>query len=158
MPKPIDAALLADMPYAPEGFLLDEILELDAEASRVRVRMPTHDELPLTSTQRADPVRHPRHVSGGLMVHMTGMAAFVHAYELMGLRHSEGWIGYGVRIHDARFHALSTPGEPIEITCTAVRSRRLGDKIMTRYAFLFEQAGQTVYQSEQTAMWLKTEV
>ncbi|MDF1564442.1 MAG: hypothetical protein P1V51_15465 [Deltaproteobacteria bacterium] len=143
------------MPYAPEGFLLDEILEVDEEQSLVRVRMPTHDDLPITNTQRADPVRHPRHVSGGLMVHMTGMAAFVHAYELLGLRHAEGWIGYGVRIHDARFFTLSTPGEPIEIECKAVRNRRLGDKIMTRYAFRFEQAGELVYQSEQTAMWLK---
>lgn len=152
----LDPDLLADAPYAPDGFLIDEVLEVNEEKSLIRVRMPTHDELPLTSEQRADPKRHPRHVSGGLMVHMTGMAAFVHGYYLGGMRHSDGWIGYGVRIHDARFHKLASPGQPIEITCRALRERRVGDKKFSRYAFTFTQDGETVYESEQSAVWMKT--
>ena len=104
---PLDPEFVADCPYGPEGLMIDEILEVDPARSLVRVRMPTHAELPITSTQRAHPVRHPRHVSGGLMVHMTGMVGFVHAYYVLGLRHHEGWIGYGVKIHHARFHALA---------------------------------------------------
>lgn len=115
---PIDPAFVADCPYGPDGLLLDEIVAVDREAGRVAARMPTHDDLPLTRTQRAHPVFHPRHVSGGLMVHMTGMLGFVHAYYVLDLRHAEGWIGYGGRIHAARFKALAQPGEPMILECT----------------------------------------
>src|SRR5579863_3606553 len=116
---PLDPAFVAACPYAPGGLLLDEVLEIDRGAGRVVARMPTHDDLPLTREQRAHPTRHPRHVSGGLMVHMTGMMGFVHAYYVLDLRHAEGWIGYGGRIHSARFRALARPGEPLVLECTA---------------------------------------
>ena len=41
--------------------------------------------------------------------HMTGMIGFVHAYYVLGLRHADGWIGYGAKIHSARFRALAPP-------------------------------------------------
>src|SRR5690242_6557890 len=73
---PLDPAFVADCLYGPGGLLIDEILAVDAERNFVSVRMPTYDDLPLTREQRAHPVRHPRHVSGGLMVHMTGMVGY----------------------------------------------------------------------------------
>lgn len=154
---PLDAAFVADCPYAPEGLLLDEILHVDAEVGLVRARMPTHDELPLTRAQRAHPVRHPRHVSGGLMVHMTGMIAFVHMYYVLGLRHADGWVGYGARIHHARFHALASPGEPMVLECKANTVRRGATKVLARYDFRFEQAGTLIYEGDQTAIWMKVE-
>ena len=87
---PLDPAFVDDCPYGPGGLLLDELLEVDRDRSRVVVRMPTHAELPLTREQRAHPLYHPRHVSGGLMVHMTGMVGFVHAYYVLDLRHADG--------------------------------------------------------------------
>ncbi|MBK6575131.1 MAG: hypothetical protein IPG17_02805 [Sandaracinaceae bacterium] len=80
----LDPAFVADCPYGPGGLLLDDILSIDRDAGRVVARMPAHAELPLTREQRAHPVRHPQHVSGGLMVHMTGMMGFVHAYHVLG--------------------------------------------------------------------------
>ncbi|HZU81894.1 MAG TPA: hypothetical protein VE987_03210, partial [Polyangiaceae bacterium] len=99
---PLDPAFVDDCPYGPDGLLLDEVLRIDRDAGLVVARMPTHDDLPLTRTQRAHPVRHPRHVSGGLMVHVTGIMGFLHAYYVLGLRHESGWVGYGARIHSAR--------------------------------------------------------
>ena len=55
---------MADCPYAAEAILFDEILELDRENGRLVARMPTHDRLPLTELQRADPVRHPHPLRG----------------------------------------------------------------------------------------------
>jgi hypothetical protein len=153
-PMPLDPAFVADCPYGPGGLLLDELLEVDADASRVVVRMPTHDELPLTREQRAHPIFHPRHVSGGLMVHMTGMVGFVHAYYVLGLRHAEGWIGYGGRIYQARYLALAKPGEPLILEGRATRMRRGAKQIFCRYDFRFTQAGKPVYESDQAAMWL----
>jgi len=152
---PLDPAFVADCPYGPGGLILDEVLEVDVEGGRVRARMPTSGELPLTREQRVHPVRHPSHVSGGLMVHMTGMVGFVHAYYVLGLRHAEGWVGYGGAIHRARFRALASPGEPIEIECVCTRLRRGSSRILARYAFVFTQAGTVVYEGDQTALWLR---
>jgi len=154
----LDAAFVDDCPYGPGGLLLDEILEVDAAAGRVRARMPTHSDLPLTREQRNHPERHPSHVSGGLIVHMTGMVGFVHAYYVLGLRHADGWIGYGGAIHKARFRALALPGEPIEIDCRSTRVRRGAARILARYELRFLQGDTLVYEGDQTALWMKVRV
>ena len=150
----LDPAFVADCPYGPGGLLIDDVLEVDLESSLVRARMPTTEQLPLTREQRAHPVRHPRHVNGGLMVHMTGMVGFAHAYYVLGLRHAEGWIGYGGRIHSARFRALAPPGEPMILECRATTVRRSRAKVLARYAFRFTQGATLVYEGDQTALWL----
>ena len=152
---PLDPDFLADCPYAPGGLLIDEVISIDRERHHVVARMPTHDELPITREQRAHPVFHPRHVSGGLMVHMTGMVAFVHSYYVLGLRHSEGWIGYGGRIHSARFKALAKPGAPLLLECTATKLRRTPKQVLARYELRFTQSDVVVYEGDQTALWMK---
>ena len=152
---PLDQAFVDDCPYAPEALLLEEILEIDRVTGRVVAQMAVHAELPLTRHQKVHPVRHPRHMSGGLMVHMTGMMGFVHAFYVLELRHADGWIGYGAKIHEARFTALATPGTPLTLQADVVRSRRIKDSIMVRYKFEFRQGETVVYEGEQTAMWMK---
>lgn len=150
---PLDRAFLDDCPYLAEGLLLDEILELRPEESLVVASMPTHADLPLTRTQRVHPEKHPRHVAGGLMVHMTGMIAFVHAYYLLELRHAEGWTGYGAKIHAARFHNLAPPGEPLRLECRATQLRRGSKTVLARYGFRFLQGERLIYEGDQTALW-----
>ena len=154
---PLDPAFVADCPYGPGGLLIDELLRVDRDASLVVARMPTYDDLPLTREQRVHPERHPRHVSGGLMVHMTGMVAFLHAYYVLDLRHADGWIGYGGRIHSARFKALARPGEPMELECKATQVRQTPKSVLGRYDFRFLQAGVLVYEGDQTALWSKVQ-
>jgi 3-hydroxymyristoyl/3-hydroxydecanoyl-(acyl carrier protein) dehydratase len=153
----LDPEFVADCPYGPGGLLLDAILEIDRSAGRVVARMPTHPDLPLTREQRAHPTRHPQHVSGGLMVHMTGMIGFVHAYYVLDLRHSEGWIGYGGRIHSARFRALARPGEPLILECKSKQTRRMPTSVLGRYEFRFYQADKLVYEGDQTALWQRVD-
>jgi 3-hydroxymyristoyl/3-hydroxydecanoyl-(acyl carrier protein) dehydratase len=153
----LDPQFVADCPYGPGGLLIDAVMEVDREKSRVVGRMPTYDDLPLTREQRVHPTKHPRHVSGGLMVHMTGMMGFVHAYYILDLRHSEGWIGYGGRIHSARFRALARPGEPMLLECTATRLRKTPKSVLGRYDFRFIQAGELIYEGDQTALWTRVE-
>lgn len=156
-PRPFDQAFIDDCPYLPEAFLLDQLLEIDADGNRVRARMPTSDELPITRHQRVHPIKHPRHVSGGLMVHMTGMIAFVHSYYVLGLKHAEGWIGYGGKIHQARFRALAKPGVPLELECVAKTVRVGKERALCRYDFRFYQGESLVYEGDQTAMWLRVD-
>ena len=153
----LDPEFVADCPYGPGGLLLDDIVEVRADEGLVVARMPTHEELPLTREQRVHPVRHPRHVSGGLMVHMTGMVGFAHAYYVLGLRHAEGWIGYGARIHSARFRALARPGPPMLIECRSTKLRRGATSVLARYAFRFLQEDQLVYEGDQTALWMRVD-
>ena len=149
----LDPDFVADCPYRPEALLFDEILEIDREAGRVVARMPTHDRLPLTDLQRVHPKRHPRHVSGALMVHVTAMLGFAHGYFVLGLRHADGWIGYGTHIEAARYGKLATVGPPLVLECRATRVRRIRGRVYVRYAFRFEQEGALVYESEQGAVW-----
>lgn len=157
---PLDPEFVADCPYGPGGLLLDEILLIDAEQHLVKARMPAYEELPLTREQRAHPVRHPRHVSGGLMVHMTGMIAFVHAYYVLGLKHAEGWVGYGAKINSARFKALASAAPdaaPLVLECRATQIRRGDTSVFARYQFTFTQAirgvDTVIYEGDQSAFW-----
>ena len=156
-PAPLSPELLADLPYDPSALFLDRIESLDEATSSIVCRMPTDVPLPLTASQRAHDVRHPRHVSGGLQVHVTGMLGFVHAYHLEGLRHAEGWIGYGTHISRAVFRKLVPPGEPLLCACTQLKIRRGASRRFATYRFLFTHQGDVAYESEQSAMWLKTE-
>ena len=153
---PLDPDFVADCPYGPGGMLIDSVLEVDHAASRIVVRMPTSADQPITREQRVHATRHPRHVSGGLMVHMTGIAGFAHFYHLLGLRHRDGWVGFGGRIRAARFHALATMDAPLIIRCTGTQMRRGEQRIVSRYDFEFHQDGTLVYSSDQTAYWVDT--
>lgn len=153
---PLDPDFVADCFYGPDAQLIDEILAIDAARDEVVCRMPVDAGLPLTRDQVVHPVRHPRHVSGGLMVHASGIVGFVHAYYVLGLRHQEGWVGYGARIEAARFHEIARiPGEPLRLVGRATQVRRGTTRILAKYAFTFTQGERLVYQSTQTAMWLR---
>ncbi|HVY49512.1 MAG TPA: hypothetical protein VHB21_26650 [Minicystis sp.] len=151
-----DAAFMADLPYGPEVLFFDELTEIDREKSMIRCRMPTDQPMPFVSAQRAHPVRHPRHVAGAVMVHATGMLGFVHAYYLLGLRHAEGWIGYGTHIHRVVFRKLVQPGAPIDAVCTATRTRLGRSRHVVRYTFEFRHEGDVCYEGDQSAVWMIT--
>jgi len=155
LPRPFDEAFLADLPYDPSVLLFDQIVEIDEAEKRVVCRMPTDVPLPFTGAQRAHPVRHPRHVAGGALVHASGMLGFIHSYYLYGMRHSEGWIGYGTHLYKVVFRKLVAPGAPIIATCREVRGRRGSQRQFVRYAFEFRHEGDVCYEGEQSAVWMK---
>jgi hypothetical protein len=149
----LDPDFVADCPYAAEAILFDDIVVLDREGGRVVANMPTHERLPLTELQRVHPERHPRHVSGALMIHLTGMLGFAHAYFVLGMRHADGWIGFGTNIHEARYGRLATIGPPLILECRATQVRRIRGSVFVTYAFRFEQDRAVVYESRQSAVW-----
>jgi hypothetical protein len=154
-PCAFDQQFLDDSPYHPSVLLLDRLLELDPERSLVRCRMPTLPSDPFTAAQRTHPVRHPAHVSGAAIVQATGSLGFVHAYYLLGLRHRDGWIGYGTHIHRAVFRQLIRPGAEVEASCAATRIRREDDRYAIRYRFDFRAGGKRAYEGDQTAFWFR---
>jgi hypothetical protein len=83
------------------------------------------------------------------------MLGFAHAYHVLGLRHADGWIGYGTHIHRARWGALARIGPPILLEVRGMQVRRIRGSVYVRYAFRFTQEGETIYESEQGAVWQK---
>lgn len=154
----LDPDFVADCPYAPEAILLDEILEVDREASRILARMPTRPDLPLTVHQRVHPERHPLHVAAGVMIHLTGMLGYAHAYYVLDLREGDGWVGFGTNIQKARFGRLVAIGPPLLADCRATQVRRIRGTLYVKYTFRFEQEGVVVYESRQGAVWRRVAV
>jgi len=155
LPGPFEQAFLDDCPYDPEVLLVDELLEVDKEQSSVCCNWHTHPDMPITRSQRTHPTRHPSHVAGALMVQATGMLGFVHAYYVLGLRHADGWVGFGTNMHDVRFSKLVPPGAILRCSCRAVRSRIGQVRHFIRYAFEFRHDDTVCFKSEQSAMWNK---
>jgi hypothetical protein len=151
----LDPAFVADSPYGPGGLLFDDIVRVDRDASIVVASMATSAELPLTREQRPHPERHPQHIAGGLMIHLTGMLGFAHGYYVLDLRHADGWIGYGTHIHDARFRRMGRIGPPLELTCTALSVRKIRGTIVARYRFAIAQEAEAVYTGEHTALFTR---
>lgn len=152
LPAPFEQAFLDDIPYSPEVLFFDRLEELDRERSRVVCRMPTTIAMPFTDNQRAS---YPRHVSGAVMIQLTANLGFVHLYHLEGLRHADGWIGYGTHIERAVFKKLVTPGDPMFCACTQIRARRGKRRIFSTYKFEFHHQGELAYESTQSAMWMR---
>jgi hypothetical protein len=153
-PCALPGELLDDMLYEPSEYLIRELLELDSERSLVRLAFGSDPSQPLTSSQRVDKL-HPAHVAGALLVHLTGAAGFVHAYYLLGLRHRDGWVGFGTHIHRAVFRKLITPGEDFEMTLQATRVRPGRDRFMVRYDVEVQSDGARCYQGDQSAAWMR---
>jgi 3-hydroxymyristoyl/3-hydroxydecanoyl-(acyl carrier protein) dehydratase len=148
---------LDDFFYDPAVLFFDELVEIDRDHSRVTCAASTTQPMPFTDHQRVHPLKHPKHVGGAVMLQLTGNLGFVHAYHIEGLRHREGWTGFGTHIKNAAFRKLVQPGSPLVCTCTQTKVRRGKGRIFSIYRFEFRQDGQLAYESEQAAMWMKVE-
>jgi len=156
-PAPFTQDFLDNLLYLPEVLFFDRIESLDLVEKKVVCRMPTDRPLPLTDSQRVHPTLHPRHVAGAIMIHCTAMLGFVHAFHIHGLRHDQGWTGYGAQILKASFRKLVPPGDPLICSCVETKVRKMGNKIFSTYHFDFRLNGELAYESDQTAMWLKVD-
>lgn len=149
------AAFLASAPYDPSAFLIDEVLAVEPARGRVLARLDTTRPMPFVDAQRGPPEVHPRHVNGGVMVHLTGVLGLIHARFVLGLRFDQGWVGFGGRIHRAEFRALARIGPPLELELVETRRRAGAERCVLRYDFTFTQSGVTCYLGDQTASWLR---
>lgn len=141
--------------YAPEAFLVDEVVRLDAGRREITARMDTAKELPIARFQRGDPGVHPRHVSAPELLLLTGNLGCLHAWFFHGCRWDEGWVGFGNRIHRADFRTLVRLGPPLDLVSREVRTRVGPSRIVIRYEFRFSQDSKPVYFGDQTAMFLR---
>lgn len=157
MSMSLDADFLRDAPYDANAILFEKIVTNDVENGILVAVFTPHSALPLTRHQKVHPTKHPRHVNGGLLVHLTGMLGFAHAYYQLGLRHADGWIGYGGKIHSAKYRSLALMNEEMQLELRAIKNRRMRDQIYSRYLFRFCQGERLIYESDQVAIWMKVD-
>lgn len=138
--------------YAPEFWYLHELVEIDPVEHRVVGRIDTTRLGPIVDAQRPWP-GHEKHLPGSVAIQVTGTLGNLHAHCILGLRASEGWVGYGTHVRDGRFKKLGLIGPPVLATATAHKRRHFRGAWFLDYTFAFEQEGELLYSSEQTAVW-----
>ena len=144
--------------YAPEAFLIDEVVRVDCKTREIEARTDTARELPIARFQRGDPQLHPRHVSGPEIILLTGNLGCLHAWFFHGCRWDEGWVGFGNRIHRADFRSLVALGPPLVLQSKETRVRTGAKRVVIRYEFRFWQKERLVYFGDQTAIFMKNRV
>ena len=142
--------------YTPDAWHVDEVLEIDHDADRILARTDTQRIARLVTSQRDWP-GHPKHVPGAVTLQITGTLGNLHAIYVMGLRMTEGWVGFGTHVHEAKFKELGKIGPPMDLEATVERKRAIRGSHFVTYAFRFSQEGREVYRSRQTAVWTRTE-
>jgi len=152
MPLPLDFA--SESLYTSDQWYLHDLLEVDEQ--RVLARMDTTRIGALVAAQVPWPGQ-PQHIPGTVMVQATGTLGNLHTVYGLGLRLTEGWVGYGTHIEKARFLRRGTIGPAMDAELRATRVRRLRGNVVVTYTFRFTQAGEEIYASEQTAAWFRTE-
>lgn len=155
-PEAERAGFPADFPqeclYDPSHWFLHELRDLDREAGRVVGVIDTTRLGGYDGAQRMVG-SHERHVPGAVAIQVTGTLGNLHATYVLGLRPSEGWVGYGTHVKDARFKRLARIGPPVIAALHEVRRRQWQGSWFLTYRFRFEQEGDPVYESEQVAVW-----
>lgn len=146
---------LASYLYTEEAFLIDEVVCADKDALTMEAVMDTTRYLPLARLQRADPEVHPAHVSGAEMIMLTANLGTLHGWFFHGLRWDEGWAGFGNRIHRADFRTLARLGPPMRLESRETKTRVGPKRVVSRYEFRFWQEENLVYQSDQTAIFVR---
>ncbi len=142
--------------YGPEAWFVHDVLEIDAVADRVVASIDTTRLGALVDAQR-DRAGHPKHFPGAVAVQVTGTLGNLHAVYVVGLRPSQGWVGFGTHIKAARFPSMGRIGPPVTASVTVTRKRQFRGTWFFDYQFKFEQEERVCYQSEQTAAWVRAE-
>jgi hypothetical protein len=146
---------LATYMYRDDAFLVDEVLRLDGEAREIEGRLCTGRGLPYADLQRSY-AGHVRHVAAGDLLMATGSLGCLHAWFFHGCRWSEGWAGFGGRVHRGEFKSVAIRGPDLILASRETRARVNPERVVLRYEFHFRQEGRLVYFGDQTAVFLRT--
>lgn len=150
----IPEAFASESLYTPDQWFVHDVVESGEDhlvGTCDTAQLATH---PLVEAQRPWPGQ-PKHVPGAIMVQITGTLGNLHAVMVLGLRMSEGWVGFGTNILGAKFRGLGEIGPPMRCELKVEELRELrGTKFVT-YAFRYEQDGRLIYTSRQRASWLR---
>lgn len=143
-------AFEAESLYAPAAWFVHRLVSLSED--ELRATMDTNRIGWLVGQQVVLP-GHPAHLPAAVAIQCTGTLGQLYAVYGMGLRRHDGWTGFGTHIHRARFRRMGEIGPPLDLRLRCTRKRTLMGTRFCDFEFLFEQQGEAVYESHQTAAW-----
>lgn len=152
MPLPPD--FVHNSLYEREAWFVDD-LELHPDEQRIVAICDTTRLGRLVDQQRPWP-GHEKHVPGAVAIQITGTLGQLYAMYVLGMPATEGWIGYGTHVHDARFRHLGRIGPPMACEAKLISRRDIRGTIFTRFRFSYVQDDKECFRSEQTAAWVRT--
>lgn len=150
MAMPVD--FIHESLYTPDQWYIHDLLDLDIQGGKVVGLMDTTRLGALQQAQRPWPGQPP-HVPGAAILQATGTLGNLHAVYALSLRMTDGWVGFGTHVHQARYGRIGQLGPPVIATLRALDARHLRGAWFVRYSFEFKQEGQLLYSSEQSAAW-----
>jgi hypothetical protein len=153
---PIPADFASESLYAPEWWCVHDVTRIDPEEHVVEAVIDTTRLGSLVEAQRPWP-GHPKHLPGAVAIQVTGTLGNLHAVYVLGLRATAGWVGFGTHVRNARFRRMATIGPPVAARLHVPKRRQMRGTWFVEYNFRFEQGGELVYESEQTAAWRREE-
>lgn len=136
--------------YQPSSWFVHDLISVQEQSVKALTDTTRLGEL--VSAQN-DLAGHPRHVPGAVMVQITGTLGNLHAVYGLGLRVSEGWVGFGTHVRSARFPSIGKIGPVMEVALEAHKIRRIRGRWFVEYRFTYTQEERVIYQSEQAAVW-----
>lgn len=141
--------------YRPDAWFLVDA-EIDVEGRRVVGTCDTTKLGQIVDAQRTWP-GHPKHFPGAVAIQITGTLGQLLSNYVLGLRSTEGWVGFGTHIHDARFPKMGVIGPPVTCEGKIESVRRFRQTVFIKIAFCYTQDGEDIYVSHQTAAFFQTE-
>jgi hypothetical protein len=151
----IPADFVDEALYTPEAWFVHRLLGLDKEGRKLVAEIDTERLGPLVEAQR-EVAGHARHVPAAIVIQATGTLGQLYAVYAIDLRPTAGWAGYGTHIRQARFARMGVVGPPLVATVHCTRQRQLLGTWFCDFSFRFEQRGDVVYESVQSAAWRRS--
>ena len=153
MPLPPDFA--SEAMYDESAWFVTDVT-FDDDAGAVVATCDTTKLGPLVRAQHVWP-NHPKHFPGAVAIQITGTLGQLWATYVRGLRATEGWVGFGTHLHQAKFRKLGEIGPPVRCVGTLISEREVWGTVFTRFSFRFTQQGDEIFRSEQTAAWVRSD-
>lgn len=154
MSHPIPPDFADESLYASDAWFIHRLIGVDKPNRKVIGEMDTTRIGWLVDHQR-EVAGHARHVPAAVVIQATGTLGQLYAVYALDLRPTQGWAGYGTHIRQARFLRMGLIGPPLVCTLTATKQRQLLGTWFCDFTFRFEQRGEVVYESTQSAAWRK---
>ncbi|PRQ02739.1 hypothetical protein ENSA5_20910 [Enhygromyxa salina] len=152
----IPEAFTSESLYTPDQWYVHDVVESGEDHLVGICDTATLADHPMVVAQRPWPGQ-PKHIPGVIMVQITGTLGNIHAVTVLGLRMSEGWVGFGTNILDARFRGLGQIGPPLRCELKVEDLREIRGQRFATYKFRYEQEGRVIYTSRQRASWMRSE-
>ena len=132
-------------------------MKIDAERNRV-VTVTHTDQLGMLVEAQKDWPLQPKHIPGAVMIQLSSTLGNLHAVYVLGLRMTEGWVGFGTGIRKARFHRIGAIGPPMTSTLEANHIKRTRDRVFATYTFEYSQDDRLLYTATHSAIWTRSEL